>query len=87
MSWYAKKGQRKPGEEQPYSGGKLKLRLPFIHYPFEFPDFLQGAILCVVPMGITAAMTEVLGIPFEIAKLFANAEPTNSEPKSPGPLV
>lgn len=67
MSWYLLKGYRRPGEEQPYLGGGLKIRIPFIHYPFEFPDFLQGAILCVVPMGVTAAMTEILGIPFEIA--------------------
>ena len=66
MTWYAKKGVRKPGEEQPSAGGILKIRLPFVHYPFELPDFVQGAILCVVPMGITAAMTDVLGIPFEI---------------------
>ncbi|MBS4021609.1 MAG: hypothetical protein KGZ79_04210 [Dethiobacter sp.] len=67
MSKYALKGKRPYGAEQPYTGGKLKFRIPFIHYPFEFPDAVQGAILCVVPMGITAAMTEVLGIPFEIA--------------------
>ncbi len=67
MSWYLLKDKRQYGEEQPYTGGPLKIRLPFIHYPIEFADFLQGAILCVVPMGITAAMTEILGIPFEIA--------------------
>jgi hypothetical protein len=67
MAKYANKGKRGYGEEQDYIGGRLKLRIPFIHYPIELPDAVQGAILCVVPMGITAAMTEVLGIPFEIA--------------------
>lgn len=62
--------QRKDGGEQPSMLGPLKLRLPFIHYKMEFPDWLQGAILCVVPMGITAVMMDVLGIPFEIAIAF-----------------
>ncbi len=56
-----------PDAEQPYIGGNLKIRIPFIHYKLEIPDLIQGAILCVVPMGIIAAMTEILGIPFEIA--------------------
>lgn len=56
-----------PDAEQPYTGGILKFRIPFIHYKWEWPDAIQGAILSVVPMGIIAAMTSVLGIPFEIA--------------------
>ncbi len=66
MKFYLMK-DRPYGEEQPYWGGPLKLRLPFIHYPIEWADFIQGAILAVVPMGIIAAMTKYLGIPFEIA--------------------
>ncbi|MEW6082532.1 MAG: hypothetical protein AB1576_12350 [Bacillota bacterium] len=61
------RGKREYGAEQAYTGGILKFRVPFVHYPIEIPDALQGAILCVVPMGIIAAMTDVLGIPFEIA--------------------
>lgn len=62
--------RRRDGEEQPYALGKLKLRLPFVHYKFELPDWIQGAILCVVPMSITAIMMDVLGIPFELAIAF-----------------
>ncbi|HHY38427.1 MAG TPA: hypothetical protein GX507_05810 [Clostridia bacterium] len=67
MAFYAVK--RPVGEEveQPYILGRLKLRIPFVHYPFEFPDAIQGAILSVVPMGAIAAMNQALGIPFEIA--------------------
>ncbi len=61
--------QREYGEEQPYTGGPLMLRLPFVHYRIEYQDFIQGAILSVVPLGITAAMTNVLGIPIEVAVL------------------
>lgn len=57
------------GKELPYSGGILKFRLPFVHYRIEYQDFIQGVILCCVPLGITAAMTKVLGIPIEIAVL------------------
>ncbi|WP_019243917.1 MULTISPECIES: hypothetical protein [Bacillus] len=67
MGMYKK---RKDGTEQPYMLGALKLRLPFIHYKMEFPDWIQGAILCVVPMSITAIMMDVLGIPFELAIAF-----------------
>ncbi|WP_220359362.1 hypothetical protein [Alkalilimnicola ehrlichii] len=61
---------RQSGAEQPYMLGPLKLRVPFVHYKIELPDILQGVILCVVPLGVTALMTQVLGIPFEIAVAF-----------------
>lgn len=67
MRWYVGK-EREPGEtEQPYWGGSLRLRLPFIHYPWEWPDFIQGAILCVVPMGVIAAMQGAFGVTYEVA--------------------
>lgn len=62
--------KRPTGGEQPSALGALKLRVPFVHYKIEMPDILQGAILCVVPLSITALMTSVLGIPFEIAVAF-----------------
>lgn len=58
---------REYGAEQPYIGGKLKLRLPFVHYRVEYQDFIQGAILCCVPLGIVPALNKVLGIPIEVA--------------------
>ncbi|HHN81905.1 MAG TPA: hypothetical protein ENN11_04720 [Methanomicrobia archaeon] len=66
MRWYIGK-EREPGEsEQPYWGGPLRLRLPFIHYPWEWPEFVEGAILCVVPMGVIAAMQASLGVTYEM---------------------
>jgi len=66
MRWYIGK-DREPGEsEQPYWGGSLRFRLPFIHYPWEWPEFLEGAILCVVPMGVIAAMQSSLGVTYEM---------------------
>ncbi|MHC1605382.1 MAG: permease family protein, partial [Candidatus Methanofastidiosia archaeon] len=67
MRWYIGK-EREPGEtEQPYMGGFLRFRLPFIHYPWEWPDFIQGAILSVVPMGIIAGIQATTGVSYEIA--------------------
>lgn len=51
------------------TAGRLQLRLPFIHYRIEYQDFIQGAILCCVPLGITAAMVNILGMPLEVAVL------------------
>lgn len=62
--------KRADGAEQPYTGGVFRVRLPFIHYKLELPDIMQGVILCVVPLGITSLMTQVLGIPFELAVVF-----------------
>src|SRR5699024_9024759 len=62
--------KRKDGEEQASMLGVLKLRLPFIHYKIEIPDWIQGAILAVVPMSASAIMMDVLGIPFELAIAF-----------------
>lgn len=57
------------GRELPYTGGALKLRIPFVHYRLEYQDIIQGAILSCIPLGITAAMVKVLGIPLEVAVL------------------
>jgi hypothetical protein len=61
--------KRKYGEEQPYMLGPLSLRLPFVHYKLELSDFIQGALLCIVPMSGATIMEEVLGISFEISIL------------------
>jgi len=61
--------KREYGEEQPYALGPLFLRIPFVHYRIEYQDFIQGAILSCVPLGIVTAMVGVLGIPVEVAVL------------------
>ncbi len=60
---------REYGKEQPFTGGPLKIRVPFVHYRVEYQDFIQGVILSCVPLGITAAMVKFLGIPIEVAVL------------------
>lgn len=62
--------KRKEGEIQPGINlhvFNLVLRLPFIHYRFEWPDYVQGLLLCAVCLGIIPVLQEYLGMPFEIA--------------------
>lgn len=59
---------REHGKEQPYIPmGLFKLRLPFIHYKWEWPEALQGMILVAVALGSIPVHQEVLGVPFEVA--------------------
>jgi len=60
--------KRELGKQQPFIPlGPFQLRLPFIHYRFEFPDFLQGLIMCAVCLGVIPLLQEYLGMPFEVA--------------------
>jgi len=56
------------GDEAPYTPlGPFKLRLPFIHYRFELPDYFQGLLMCAVDLAAIPLMAELLGMPFEAA--------------------
>lgn len=60
--------ERAAGEESPYVPlGPFKLRLPFLHYRFEWPDYFQGLLMCAVDLAAIPLMTELLGMPFEAA--------------------
>ncbi|WP_134702058.1 hypothetical protein [Ammoniphilus sp. YIM 78166] len=59
---------RRHGQESPYIPlGPFKLRLPFIHYKFEWPDYVQGLLMCAVDLAAIPLMIELLGMPFEVA--------------------
>jgi hypothetical protein len=60
--------KRQYGEESPYIPcGPFKLRLPFIHYRFEWPDYVQGLLMCAVDLAAIPLLMELLGMPFEVA--------------------
>ena len=60
--------QQDLGVEAPYwPVGPFKVRLPFIHYRFEISDYMQGLLMCAVDLAAIPLMTEVLGMPFEVA--------------------
>ena len=68
MSWTGPIYKREFGKPQPYIPiGPFQLRLPFIHYRFEFPDYIQGLMMCAVCLGIIPVLQEYLGMPFEVA--------------------
>ncbi|MED1489715.1 hypothetical protein [Bacillus smithii] len=59
---------RQFGEESPYiSAGPFKIRLPIIHYRFEWPDFVQGLLMCAVDLGAITLLSQHLGMPFDVA--------------------
>ncbi|WP_017729455.1 hypothetical protein [Halalkalibacterium ligniniphilum] len=60
--------QHKHGEEAPYTPfGPFKIRLPFVHYKMEWPDYFQGLLMCAVDLAAIALMIEYLGMSFEVA--------------------
>lgn len=64
----AKWKNRTEGQEAPYIPfGPFKIRLPFIHYRFEWPDYIQGLLMCAVDLAAIPLLTTLLGMPFEVA--------------------
>lgn len=60
--------KRPEGAETPFVPlGPFKLRLPFFHYRFEWPDYLQGLLMCAVDLAAIPLLIELLGMPFEVA--------------------
>ncbi|MFB5196311.1 hypothetical protein ACE198_15485 [Neobacillus sp. KR4-4] len=59
---------RPHGEESPYMpAGPFKIRLPFIHYRVEWPDYVQGLLMCAVDLGAITLLGQHLHMPFEVA--------------------
>lgn len=59
---------RKMGAEQPYIPlGPFKLRIPLVHWRWEWPEALQALVLCATCLGAIPVLTEYLGVSFEVA--------------------
>ncbi|WP_312561591.1 hypothetical protein [Anaerospora sp.] len=68
MKFFGPIFKREFGQKQPHIPlGPFQFRLPFIHYRFELPDYIQGLLMCAVCLGIIPILQEYLGMPFEIA--------------------
>ncbi len=64
----ARSDRRTPSLEAPYIPlWKCKLRLPFLHYRFEWADYIQGLVMCAVCLSIIPVLQDTLGMPFEVA--------------------
>lgn len=62
--------KRLDGEEQPFIGlfgGLFKLRLPFLHWGWEFPEMIQAMIVFMTGAAATAYLQELFGMSFELA--------------------
>lgn len=60
--------KRAYGAEQPYiPAGIFKIRLPFIHYKWEWAEFFQALLMCSTCLGAIPVLQQVLGVSFEIA--------------------
>lgn len=60
--------KRKLGEEQPYiSLGLFKLRLPFIHWKWEFPEMIQALVVFVTGTAAITYLQDLFGLSFEVA--------------------
>lgn len=63
--------QRQHGDEQPYWGaGPFKIRLPLVHYRWEFPEMIQGFVMFVVGLAMIPLLEKYLGMPYEAALAF-----------------
>lgn len=47
--------------------GPLTLRLPGVHYRFEWADYIQGLLMCTVCLSIIPVLTGKLDMSFEVA--------------------
>jgi hypothetical protein len=43
------------------------MRIPFVHYRFEWADYIQGLLMCTVCLAIIPVLTSKLGMSFEVA--------------------
>ncbi|MDR1875392.1 MAG: hypothetical protein LBQ90_10335 [Synergistaceae bacterium] len=60
--------QREDGGIQPgIRVGILTIRLPFIHYRFEWIEFVEALIMCAACMSAIPYIVDVLEIPYELA--------------------
>jgi hypothetical protein len=60
--------QREHGSEHPcWPVGPFRIRLPFIHYRWEYPEMIQGLIMFVVGLAMIPLLQKYLGMPYEAA--------------------
>lgn len=60
----------RPEEPKPsphWKAGPFRIRLPFVHYRFEWADYTQGLFMCAVDLAAIPLMVSLLGMPFEVA--------------------
>lgn len=54
-------------EQRHWKVGMFKFRLPFIHYRLEWPEYVQGLLMCATCLSALAVLEADLGMPTEVA--------------------
>ena len=68
MAIMTKTAHREYGAEQPaIKAGMFRIRLPFIHAPWEIPEMIQAIVVFVTGVAATAYLQDIFGLPFEMA--------------------
>jgi hypothetical protein len=63
--------KRSDGQEQPcWPCGPFKIRLPLIHYRWEWVEFVQAMILFVVSLAMIPLLEKYLGLSYEVSLAF-----------------
>ena len=59
--------EHQPQQSKHWKAGPFQIRLPFVHYRIEWPDYMQGLLMCAVDLSAIPLMVSLLGMPFEVA--------------------
>lgn len=68
MAIMTKTAHREDGAEQPaVKLGMFRLRLPFIHAPWEIPEMIQAMVVFVTGVSAVAYLQDIFGLDFSVA--------------------
>lgn len=68
MAIMTKKAHRPDGAEQPaIKLGMFRIRLPFVHAPWEIPEMIQAMVVFVTGVSAVAYLQDIFGLDFRIA--------------------
>jgi hypothetical protein len=68
MAIMTKTAHRQDGEEQPsIKLGMFRIRIPFIHAPWELPEMIQAMVVFVTGVSAVAYLQDIFGLDFSIA--------------------
>ena len=63
----ARKYREYGGEQSYIPAGIFKIRLPFIHYKWSWPECFQALLMCATCLSAIPVLTDVLGVDYELA--------------------
>lgn len=68
MAIMTKRAYREDGAEQPsIKAGMFRIRLPFVHAPWEFPEMIQAMVVFVTGVSAVAYLQDIFGLDFSVA--------------------